>query len=87
MSRNSSTDGLNSHLVILCKLLLSLPARMPGDLAGHRFTRPGTQVQCESMLVIVWLPGMYARWPEQQINNVGFIYIVITYNRKASNIY
>ena len=25
----------------------------PGDLAGHRFTRPKSPVQCESMLVIV----------------------------------
>ena len=25
---------------------------MPGDLAGHRFTRPEGRVQCESILII-----------------------------------
>ena len=36
---------------------------MPGDLAGHRFTGPGGPVQCESILVMVWPPGKYARRP------------------------
>ena len=44
----------------LCKLLLSLLARMPGDLAGRR---PGSPVQCESMLVIETPLSTYARWP------------------------
>ena len=51
------------------------PGMKPGDLAGHRFTRPESLVQCESMLIIVWPPSMYVRWPdarlEQQINAFG----------------
>ena len=48
------------------------PGTKPGDLAGHKFTRPGGPVQWESMLVIVWPTGTYVTWPsarpEQKIN-------------------
>ena len=44
-----------------------------GDLAGHKFTKPESLVQCESMLVIVWLSSMNARLPSaRQIKAVGF---------------
>ena len=38
---------------------------MPGDLAGHRFTRPEGLVQYESMLVIDTPPQLYTRYPNQ----------------------
>ena len=59
------------HLVEyeLCQPLLSLPARKPGDLAGHWFTKPYGFVKCESMFGFDWPPGTYTGWgrarPEQ----------------------
>ena len=38
---------------------------MPGDIAGHRLTRPEGLVQCDSMLVIATFQGMSARWPSR----------------------
>ena len=38
---------------------------MPGDLAGHRFTRPECLMQCETMLVIATWQGTYARRPNR----------------------
>ena len=55
---------------------------MPGNLAGHRLTRPGGTVQCESMLVIDTPPSMYTRWPNQgrepkeQAPNLGKLSLV-----------
>ena len=48
-----------------------------GDLAGHRFTRPGGSVQCKSMLVTDTLPSNYVRWfsrgwvPSEQVPKLG----------------
>ena len=37
---------------------------MPGDLAGHRFTRPEGLVQYEyEWMLIVWPPGTYPGSP------------------------
>ena len=61
----------------ICLALLSLQAYIPGDLAGHKFTRPEGRVQCEFILVIVWpLESLSKRSDakqEQQINGVGVI--------------
>ena len=38
-------------------------ATKPGGLAGHRFTTPEGFVQCETIVVIVWLPDIYTKWP------------------------
>ena len=36
---------------------------MLDDPGGHRLTRLEGLVQYESILVIAWPSGMYARWP------------------------
>ena len=41
------------------------PDTKPGNLAGHRFTRPEGLVQWESMLVIDTPPGTNAKWFSQ----------------------
>ena len=63
------------------------PDMKTGEHADYRFPKLEDPVQGVSLLVIVWPPGMYARWPgaklEQQINAVGLCYMILLSNRSV----
>ena len=52
-------DSIN--LISIVSVGYHVTVRMPGDFAGHRFTRLESLVLCESMLSIVGLAGTNAR--------------------------